>query len=343
MKSLRINRGIIAGAAAVSLLLSATGVAAPSLLPQATAQSTSKNLSLKCTYNALSEKTAETSNTVTVNMPNEVEAGKDIPVKVATGATKISSMLFGAVKTVSAKDSTVRLQVSPNAELVGSPQGVTLANGVLSISNVLSASKTSNQEITVAAKPANFTLRSKDGQKVTIGAPSNIISLTMSTSSGLAPTVPTNCTTTPVQLNETNIKAAPAPEPEPNPEPNPEPQPDPEPNPEPNPEPQPDPEPNPEPNPEPQPNPDQPAPDPKPNPDPKPEDPKPEDPKPEDPKDPESSVSSSSKEGILSFFQKIFGIDKSDEAKEAQKTFWLSIFGAGVLGVLISCVMKFFH
>ena len=315
MKSLRINRGVVAGAAAVPLLFSATGVAAPSLLPQAAAQSASKNLSLKCTYNALGEKTAETNNTVTVDMPSEVEAGEDIPVKVTTGATKISSFLFGAVKTVSAKDSTVRLQVSPNAELVGSPQGVTLANGVLSISNVLSASKTSSNEITVTAKPATFTLRSKDGQKVTIGAPGNIISLTMSTSSGLAPSVPTNCTTTPVQLNETNIKAAPAPEPEPNPEPNPEPQPDP----------------------------DQPAPDPKPNPDPKPEDPKPEDPKPEDPKDPEPSVSSSSKEGILSFFQKIFGIDKSDEAKETQKTFWLSLFGAGVLGVLISCVMKFFH
>ncbi|MHA7686409.1 hypothetical protein ACX9MK_02120, partial [Corynebacterium evansiae] len=337
MKSLRINRGVVAGAAAVSLLFSATGVAAPSLLPQAAAQSASKNLSLKCTYNALGEKTAETNNTVTVDMPSEVEAGEDIPVKVTTGATKISSFLFGAVASVNAKDSTVRLQVSPNAELVGSPQGVTLANGVLSISNVLSASKTSKNEITVTAKPVTFSLRSKDGQKVTIGAPGNIISLTMSTSSGLAPSVPTNCTTTPVQLNETNIKAAPAPEPEPNPEPNPEPQPDPEPNPDPNPEPQPDPEPNPDPNPEPQPDPDQPAPDPKP------EDPKPEDPKPEDPKDPESSVSSSSKEGILSFFQKIFGIDKSDEAKETQKTFWLSLFGAGVLGVLISCVMKFFH
>ncbi|MCG7266949.1 hypothetical protein [Corynebacterium sp. ACRQJ] len=336
MKSLRINRGVVAGAAAISLLLSATGVAAPSLLPQATAQSTSKNLSLKCTYNALGEKTAETSNTVTVDMPNEVETGKDIPVNVTTGETKISNFLFGAVKSVNAKDSTVRLQVSPNAELVGSPQGVTLANGVLSISNVLSASKTSKNEITVTAKPVAFSLRSKDGQKVTIGAPDNIISLTMGTSSGLAPTVPTNCMTTPVQLNETNVKAAPAPEPEPNPEPNPKPQPDPEPNPEPNPEPQPDPEPNPEPNPE---DPGKPE-----DPQPKPEDPnKPEPEDPGKPEDPGSSPSGSSKEGILSFFQKIFGIDKSDEGKETQKTFWLSLFGAGVLGVLISCVMKFFH
>ena len=324
MKSLRISRGVVAGAAAVSLLFSATGVAAPSLLPQATAQSTSKNLSLKCTYNALGEKTAETSNTVTVDMPNEVEAGKDIPVNVTTGETKISSLLFGAVTSVNAKDSTVRLQVSPNAELVGSPQGVTLANGVLSISNVLSASKTSKNEITVTAKPVAFSLRSKDGQKVTIGAPGNIISLTMGTSSGLAPTVPTNCMTTPVQLNETIVKAVPAPEPDPNPVPNPEPQPDPEPNPEPNP--------------------DQPAPDPKPNPEPKPNpDPKPEDPKPEDPKEPESSASGSSKEGILAFFQKIFGIDKSDEGKETQKTFWLSFLGGGLLALLVSNVLKFFR
>ncbi|MGJ4138948.1 hypothetical protein [Corynebacterium evansiae] len=336
MKSLRINRGVIAGAAAVSLLFTATGVAAPSLLPQAAAEAKNHNLNLKCSYTAplIGTKEAGTTGSVAVDMPNEVEAGADIPVKVSIGESKISSIAFGAVSFVEAKSSTARLQVSPNAELVGNPAGVTLSNGVLSVSNVLSASKTSKQEITVSAKPAEFSLRSKDGQKVTVSAPSDIIEVTMGTPLG---EVPTKCTTTAAQLNETNIKAAPAPEPEPNPEPNPEPQPDPEPNPDPNPEPQPDPEPNPEPNP------DQPAPDPKPNPDPKPEDPKPEDPKPEDPKDPESSVSSSSKEGILSFFQKIFGIDKSDEAKETQKTFWLSLFGAGVLGVLISCVMKFFH
>ncbi|WP_035012116.1 hypothetical protein [Corynebacterium jeikeium] len=314
MKSLRINRGVIAGAAAVSLLFTATGVAAPSLLPQAAAETKNHNLDLKCSYTAplIGTKEAGTTGSVAVDMPNEVEAGADIPVKVSIGESKISSLAFGAVSFVEAKSSTARLQVSPNAELVGNPAGVALSNGVLSVSNVLSASKTSKQEITVSAKPAEFSLRSKDGQKVTVSAPSDIIEVTMGTPLG---EVPTKCTTTAAQLNETNIKAAPAPEPEPNPEPNPEPQPDP----------------------------DQPAPDPKPNPDPKPEDPKPEDPKPEDPKDPESSVSSSSKEGILAFFQKIFGIDKSDEAKETQKTFWLSLFGAGVLGVLISCVMKFFH
>lgn len=234
-------------------------------------------------------------------MPNEAEAGADIPVKVTIGESKITSLAFSAVSSVKATSSTARLQVSPNAELVGNPAGVSLSNGVLTVSNVLSASKTSSKEITVSAKPAEFSLRSKDGQKVTVSAPSDIIEVTMDTSFGV---VPTKCTTTAVQLNETNIKAAPKPE-DPKPE---------------------------DPKPE----------DPKPA-DPTPADPKPEDPKPEDPKDPESSASGSSKEGILSFFQKIFGIDKSDEAKETQKTFWLSLFGAGVLGVLISCVMKFFH
>ena len=234
-------------------------------------------------------------------MPSEVAPSADIPVKVSIGESKISSFAFSLISSVEAKSSTARLQVSPNAELVGAPAGVTLSNGVLTVDNVLTASKTGSQDITVSAKPVEFSLRSKDGQKVTVSAPSNVIDLTMVTKVG---DVPTKCTTTAAQLNETNIKAAPKPE-DPKPE-------DPKPA------------------------------DPKPA-DPKPADPKPEDPKPEDPKDPESSVSSSSKEGILSFFQKIFGIDKSDEAKETQKTFWLSLFGAGVLGVLISCVMKFFH
>ncbi len=328
MKSLRINRGFAAGAAAVSLLFTATGVAAPSLLPQAAAEAKNHNLDLKCSYTAplIGTKEAGTTGTVTVDMPNEAEAGADIPVKVTIGESKITSLAFSAVSSVKATSSTARLQVSPNAELVGNPAGVSLSNGVLTVSNVLSASKTSSKEITVSAKPAEFSLRSKDGQKVTVSAPSDIIEVTMDTSFGV---VPTKCTTTAVQLNETNIKAAPKPE-DPKPE-------DPKPE-DPKPE---DPKPE-DPKPE-DPKPEDPKPeDPKPE-DPKPEDPKPEDPKPEDPKDPESSASGSSKEGILSFFQKIFGIDKSDEAKETQKTFWLSLFGAGVLGVLISCVMKFFH
>ncbi|MGJ4178863.1 hypothetical protein ACN4EA_02115 [Corynebacterium macclintockiae] len=327
MKSLRINRGFAAGAAAVSLLFTATGVAAPSLLPQATAEATNKNLALNCTYTALGvDKSVETSSTVTVDMPSEVAPSADIPVKVSIGEAKISSFAFSLVKSVEAKSSTARLQVSPNAELVGAPTGVSLSNGVLTVDNVLTASKTGSQDITVSAKPVEFSLRSKDGQKVTVSAPSNVIDLTMVTKVG---DVPTKCTTTAVQLNETNIKAAPKPE-DPKPaDPKPE---DPKPA---------DPKPA-DPKPE-DPKPADPKPaDPKPE-DPKPADPKPEDPKPEDPKDPESSASGSSKEGIRAFFQKIFGIDKSDEAKETQKTFWLSLFGAGVLGVLISCVMKFFH
>ena len=366
MKSLRINRGVAAGAAAVSLLFTATGVAAPSLLSQAAAESTSKDLALKCTYNALGERVAETSNTITVDMPTEVEAGAEIPVKVTTGTTKITNKtLFRLVKTVSAKNSTVRLQVSPNAELVGSPQGITLANGVLSISNGLSASKTSASDITVTAQPAEFTLRSKDGEKVTIGAASNIISLTMNTSSGVAPTVPTNCTTTAVQLNQTTIKAAPAPEPTPEPS---ETKPaDPAPtetdkptNPEPgettSPDKPTDPAPTDPTKPEPAPEPtetDKPGEttDPEPGPS---ETEKPGEPEPSETTDPEPSETDkptdppaskdpqgSSTDGIASFFKKIFGIDKSDEGKNTAKTFWLSLFGSGLLGVILSAVLNF--
>lgn len=223
---------------------------------------------------------------------------------------------------------------------------------MLSISNVLSAAKTSSSDITVTAKPAEFTLRSKDGEKVTAGTASNIISLTMGTSSSLASTVPTNCTTTAVQLNQTTIKAAPAPEPTPD-------QPDPtetekpgETTPE-----QPDPaetekpgettDPKPgETTPE-QPNPTEPD---KPGETDKPGEPspgeteKPGEPTPTDPpadppasKDPQGS----STDGIASFFKKIFGIDKSDEGKNTAKTFWLSFFGSGLLAVIISAVLNF--
>lgn len=333
MKSLRINRGVAAGATAVSLLFTATGVAAPSLLSQAAAEATSKNLALKCTYTApiVGTKNVETAANVTVDMPTEVDAGADIPVKVTTGDAKISSLAFGAVKVNGAKNSTVRLHVSPNAELVGSPQGITLANGVLSISNVLSASKTASQVITVTAKPAEFTLRSKDGKAVTVAAPADVIELTMSTSLG---DVPTKCATTAVQLNQTTIKAAPAPEPTPE-------QPDPA---------EPD-KPTPgetekpgETTPE-QPDPTQPD---KPTPgetdkpgEPEPtETDKPGEPEPDDPpanKDPQGS----STDGIASFFKKIFGIDKSDEGKNTAKTFWSALFGGGLLAVIISAVLNF--
>lgn len=332
MKSLRINRGVAAGAAAVSLLFTATGVAAPSLLTQAAAEATSKNLALKCTYTApvVGTKNVETTANVTVDMPTEVDAGADIPVKVTTGDAKISSLAFGAVKVNGAKNSTVRLNVSPNAELVGSPQGITLANGVLSISNVLSASKTASQVITVTAKPAEFTLRSKDGKAATVAAPADVIELTMSTSLG---DVPTKCATTAVQLNQTTIKAAPAPEPTPDPtetekpgETTPE-QPDPGETDKPG-------EPTPgETTPE-QPDPTQPD---KPTPG---ETNKPGDPEPDDPpanKDPQGS----STDGIASFFKKVFGIDKSDEGKNTAKTFWLSLFGGGLLAVIISAVLNF--
>lgn len=87
---------------------------------------------------------------------------------------------------------------------------MTLANGVLSVSNVLSASKTSSQVITVTAKPAESTLRSTDGKPVTVAAPADVIELTMSTSLG---DLPTKCATTAVQLNQTTVKAAAQPEP----------------------------------------------------------------------------------------------------------------------------------
>lgn len=78
MKSLRINRGVAAGAAAVSLLFTATGVAAPSLLSQAAAESTSKNLALKCEYTApiVGTKSVETTANVTVDMPTAVDAAR---------------------------------------------------------------------------------------------------------------------------------------------------------------------------------------------------------------------------------------------------------------------------
>lgn len=371
MKSLRINRGVAAGAAAVSLLFTATGVAAPSLLSQAAAESTSKNLALKCEYTApvVGTKNVETTAEVTVDMPTEVEAGANIPVKVATGNANISSFAFGAVTVNGAKNSTVRLNVSPNAELVGSPQGVTLANGVLSVSNVLSASKTSRQVITVTAKPAEFTLRSKDGKAVTVAAPANVIELTMSTSLG---DVPTKCSTTAVQLNKTTVKAAPAPEPSEtkpadpaptetdkptNPEPGETTSPDkptdpaptdptkPEPTPEPTETDKPGETTDPEPGPSETEKPGEPEPSPS-------ETEKPGEPEPgetekpgetDNPTDPpaKNEPQGSSTDGIASFFKKIFGIDKSDEGKNTAKTFWLSFFGSGLLAVIISAVLNF--
>ena len=43
-------------------------------------------------------KSVETTAKVTVDMPKEVDAGADIPVKVTTGDARISSLAFGAVK-----------------------------------------------------------------------------------------------------------------------------------------------------------------------------------------------------------------------------------------------------
>lgn len=325
MKSLRINRGVAAGAAAVSLLFTATGVAAPSLLSQAAAESTSKNLALKCEYTApiVGTKSVETTANVTVDMPTAVDAGADIPVKVKTGDAKISSVAFGAVKVNGAKSSTVRLNVSPNAELVGSPQGITLANGVLSISNVLSASKTASRDITVTAKPAEFTLRSKDGKAVTVAAPADVIELTMSTSLG---DVPTKCATTAVQLNQTTIKAAPAPEPTPE-------QPDPTETEKPGETTDPKPgETTPE-----QPNPAEPD---KPGETEKPGEPTPTDP-PADPPSNAEEPKGSSKEDFLGFIFQIFGLNKSDEAKNTAMTFWSALIGGGLLGVILSAVLNF--
>lgn len=298
MKSLRINRTVAAGAAAASLLFTATAVA----IPHAAAEATSKDLALKCEYTApvVGTKSVETTAKVTVDMPKEVDAGADIPVKVTTGDARISSLAFGAVKVKGATKSTVRLNVSPNAELVGTPAGVTLNNGVLSASNVLSASKTSSQVITVTAKDAEFTLRSKDGEKVTVSAPANIIELTMSTSLG---DVPTKCATTGTELNETTVKEGPAPEPQP--EPNPE-------------------DPAPGDNEEPGENPGD-TPDTGDNP---------------DGENPEPEPQGSSKEDFLAFIFQIFGINKSDEAKQTAIAFWSALIGGGILGALIAALTK---
>lgn len=304
MKSLRINRTVAAGAAVASLLFTATAVA----IPHAGAEAASKDLALKCEYTApvVGTKSVETTAKVTVDMPKEVDAGADIPVKVTTGDARISSLAFGAVKVNGAKKSTVRLNVSPNAELVGTPAGVTLNNGVLSVSNVLSASKTSSQVITVTAKDAEFTLRSKDGEKVTVSAPANIIELTMSTSLG---DVPTKCATTGTELNETTVKEGPAPEPQP--EPNPE-----------------DPAPgdNEEPGENPGGNPDTGG--------------NPGTGDTPDGDNPEPEPQGSSKEDFLAFIFQIFGINKSDEAKQTAISFWSALIGGGILGALIAALTK---
>ena len=304
MKSLRINRTVAAGAAAASLLFTATAVA----IPHAGAEAASKDLALKCEYTApvVGTKSVETTAKVTVDMPKEVDAGADIPVKVTTGDARISSLAFGAVKVNGAKKSTVRLNVSPNAELVGTPAGVTLNNGVLSVSNVLSASKTSSQVITVTAKDAEFTLRSKDGEKVTVSAPANIIELTMSTSLG---DVPTKCATTGTALNETTFKAAPTPGPQP--EPNPE-----------------DPAPgdNEKPGENPGDNPDTGG--------------NPGTGDTPDGDNPEPEPQGSSKEDFLAFIFQIFGINKSDEAKQTAISFWSALIGGGILGALIAALTK---
>jgi len=312
MKSLRINRGAAVGVTAASLFFAASTVA----IPHAAAEAASKDLALKCTYTAplVGTKDVETTAKVTVDMPKEVDAGADIPVKVTTGDATISHGAFIAVTKVSAEGSTIRLQVSPNAELVGTPEGVTLNNGVLSVANVLSASKTAMRDVTVTAKPAEFTLRSSDGEKVTVGAASNVIDVKLKASVG---EVPTTCQTTATQLNETTITAAPAPEPEPNPE-----------------------DPAPGDNENPGEGDDQ-------NPgegddqtpgegDNNNENPGGGDPAPSDPKQQGSST-----DDFLSFIFKIFGMDKSDEGKQTAITFWSAIIGGGILAVLFSTLAKF--
>ena len=312
MKSLRINRTVAAGAAAASLLFTATAVA----IPNAAAEAASKDLALKCTYKSPTggTPTVDATSTVTVDMPTEVEGNADIPVKVTTGDATISSFAFSAIQTVSAKSSTVRIQVSPNAELVGTPVGVSLTNGVLSISNVLSASKSGRQNITVTAQPAEFTLRSKDGEKVTVSAPANVIELTMATKLG---DVPTKCETTAVQLNETAVKAAAAPEPQP--EPNPE-------------APAPGDNENPGDNPPPADN-ENPGENPPPAGGDTPGD------TPGD-ENPEPEPQGSSTEDFLAFLFKIFGKIKTDEAKQTAIAFWSALIGGGVLGALIAALTK---
>ena len=243
-------------------------------------------------------------------------------MKVTTGDARISSLAFGAVKVNGAKKSTVRLNVSPNAELVGTPAGVTLNNGVLSASNVLSASKTSSQVITVTAKDAEFTLRSKDGEKVTVSAPANIIELTMSTSLG---DVPTKCATTGTALNETTFKAAPAPEPGPNPE-------DPAPGDNENPGDNPPPADGDSPG-------ENPAPGDNDNPGENPGD-TPDTGDNPDGENPEPEPQGSSKEDFLAFIFQIFGINKSDEAKQTAIAFWSALIGGGILGALIAALTK---
>ncbi|WP_426716133.1 hypothetical protein ACEN19_05915 [Corynebacterium auriscanis] len=212
MKSNRLNRVTVAGMAATSILFAATGVAVNNhVIPAATAESTNNTLPLTCAYDAGigGKGTIKTSTAVTVDMPTSVAAGADIPVKLSMGDVVIELSALNLAKSVTAGNSTLRLAVSPNAELVSGPDNVSLSGGVLTVSNHLTAMKTGAKTGAVQAAPLSFVLKSTDGNTVTVGAPKNVTDMILKAKTGLVGTVDVNtkCTTAATSLNKTTIEA----------------------------------------------------------------------------------------------------------------------------------------
>ncbi|WP_282940331.1 hypothetical protein ACEN2A_03705 [Corynebacterium auriscanis] len=212
MKSNRLNRVTVAGMAAASILFAATGVAVNNhVIPVATAESTNNTLPLTCAYDAGigGKGTIKTSTAVTVDMPTSVAAGADIPVKLSMGDVVIELSALNLAKSVTAGNSTLRLAVSPNAELVSGPDNVSLSGGVLTVNNHLTAMKTGAKTGAVQAAPLSFVLKSTDGNTVTVGAPKNVTDMILKAKTGLVGTVDVNtkCTTPVAQLNKTTIEA----------------------------------------------------------------------------------------------------------------------------------------
>ncbi|WP_426707170.1 hypothetical protein ACEN2D_06900 [Corynebacterium auriscanis] len=350
MKSNRLNRVTVAGMAAASILFAATGVAVNNhVIPAATAESTNNTLPLTCAYDAGigGKGTIKTSTAVTVDMPTSVAAGADIPVKLSMGDVVIELSALNLAKSVTAGNNTLRLAVSPNAELVSGPGNVSLSGGVLTVSNHLTAMKTGAKTGAVQAAPLSFVLKSTDGNTVTVGAPKNVTDMILKAKTGLVGTVDVNtkCTTAATSLNKTTIEAeepseteAPAPTETEAPAPTETEKPTETATPTES---------------------EAPAPTetekptetatpteteaPAPTETPKPTEPSSSTDLNSDENVNGSEILGSGKDGFVSFVKKIFGVDESEEAKEVQKTFWMAFGISGVIAFLLSFALKFFR
>ena len=386
MKSNRLSRVTVAGMAAASILFAATGVAVNNhVIPAATAESTNNTLPLTCAYDAGigGKGTIKTSTAVTVDMPTSVAAGADIPVKLSMGDVVIELSALNLAKSVTAGNSTLRLAVSPNAELVSGPDNVSLSGGVLTVSNHLTAMKTGAKTGAVQAAPLSFVLKSTDGNTVTVGAPKNVTDMILKAKTGLVGTVDVNtkCTTAATSLNKTTIEAeepseteAPAPTETEAPAPTETKKPTPTETKKPTPTETEKPTETAIPTESEAPAPTEtekptetatpteseaPAPTetekptetatpteteaPAPTETPKPTEPSSSTDLNSDENVNGSEILGSGKDGFVSFVKKIFGVDESEEAKEVQKTFWMAFGISGVIAFLLSFALKFFR